>query len=96
MSTLYLCQIPEFSSDYKNVANFSSKSAQLNWMNSKVIMTATTNAKLDIFTSSVVLSQPMSANLRKCDYLFCNSTDDSKRLFFFIDNMEQLSPSTVQ
>ena len=96
MSTLYLCQIPEFSSDYKNVANFSSKSDQLNWMNSKVIMTAATNAKLDNFTTSVVLSQSMSVNLRKCDYLFCNSTDDSKRLFFFIDNMEQLSPSTVQ
>ena len=66
MSALYLCQIPEFSSDYKNVANFSSKSAQLKWMNSKVIMTATTNAKLDNFTSSVVLSQSMSTNLRKC------------------------------
>ena len=96
MSTLYLCTIPEFSSDYKNVANFSSKTAQLNWMNSKVVMTSSTNAKLDNFTSSIVLSQSMSSNLRKCDYLFCMSTDNNKRLFFFIDNMEQLSPSTVQ
>ena len=96
MTTLYLCQIPEFSSDYKNVANFSSKSSQLTWMNSKVIMTVTSNVKMDNFTTSVVLPQAMSANLRKCDYLFCNSTDESKRLFFFIDNMEQLTPSTVQ
>ena len=96
MTALYLCQIPEFSSDYKNVANFSSKSTQLNWMNSKVIMTVTSNVKMDNFTTSVVLPQAMSSNLRKCDYLFCNSTDESKRLFFFIDNMEQLTPSTVQ
>ena len=96
MTTLYLCQIPEFSSDYKNVANFSSKSSQLTWMNSRVIMTVTSNVKMDNFTTSVVLPQAMSANLRKCDYLFCNSTDESKRLFFFIDNMEQLTPSTVQ
>ena len=96
MTALYLCQIPEFSSDYKNVANFSSKSSQLSWMNSKVIMTVTSNVKMDNFTTSVVLPQAMSVNLRKCDYLFCNSTDESKRLFFFIDNMEQLTPSTVQ
>ena len=96
MTALYLCQIPEFSSDYKNVANFSSKSSQLTWMNSKVIMTITSNVKMDNFTTSVVLPQAMSSNLRKCDYLFCNSTDESKRLFFFIDNMEQLTPSTVQ
>ena len=96
MTALYLCQIPEFSSDYKNVANFSSKSSQLAWMNSKVIMTVTSNVKMDNFTTSVVLPQAMSSNLRKCDYLFCNSTDESKRLFFFIDNMEQLTPSTVQ
>ena len=96
MSTIYLCQIPEFSSDYQNVANFSSKDKQLQWMNTKVVMTANTNAKLDNFTESITLSQTMSANLRKCDYLFCNSTDGLKRLFFFIDNMEQLTPSTVQ
>lgn len=96
MSTIYLCQIPEFSSDYQNVANFSSKDKQLQWMNTKVVMTATTNAKLDNFTESITLSQTMTANLRKCDYLFCNSTDGLKRLFFFIDNMEQLTPSTVQ
>ena len=96
MTSLYLCQIPEFSSDYKNVANFTSKSTQLTWMNSKVIMTVTSNVKMDNFTTSVVLPQAMSSNLRKCDYLFCNSTDESKRLFFFIDNMEQLTPSTVQ
>lgn len=96
MSTIYLCQIPEFSSDYQNVANFSSKNKQLEWMNTKVVMTANTNAKLDNFTESITLSQTMSSNLRKCDYLFCNSTDGLKRLFFFIDNMEQLTPSTVQ
>ena len=96
MTTLYLCQIPEFSSDYKNVANFTSKSTQLTWMNSRVIMNVTSNAKMDNFTTSVVLPQAMSTNLRKCDYLFCNSTDETKRLFFFIDNMEQLTPSTVQ
>ena len=96
MSTIYLCQIPEFSSDYQNVANFSTKNAQLQWMNTKVVMTANTNAKLDNFTESITLSQTMTANLRKCDYLFCNSTDGLKRLFFFIDNMEQLTPSTVQ
>ena len=96
MSTIYLCQIPEFSSDYQNVANFSSKDNQLQWMNNRVIMTATTNAKLDNFTETITLSQTMSTNLRKCDYLFCNSTDGLKRLFFFIDNMEQLTPSTVQ
>ena len=96
MTTLYLCQIPEFSSDYKNVANFTSKSTQLSWMNQRVVMTVTSNVKMDNFTSSVVLPQAMSSNLRKCDYLFCQSTDDSKRLFFFIDNMEQLTPSTVQ
>ena len=81
MTTLYLCQIPEFSSDYKNVANFTSKSAQLSWMNQRVVMTITSNVKMDNFTTSVVLPQAMSSNLRKCDYLFCNSTDESNRLF---------------
>ena len=37
----------------------------------------------------------MNTNIRKCDYLFAQGMD-GKYLFFFIDNVEQVTTSTVK
>lgn len=100
MANLKLCQIQEFSKDYKNVANFSSRNNQINWMYQRALISVDTNAKIDHFTSEIVISafneggQTIS-NIRRCDYLY-TQTVDSKYLFFFIDNVEVLSPSTIR
>lgn len=96
MSIIHLCSIPEFSSDYKDVLSFENEENQQEFMNTKIIMSAETNTKLDNLTQKIVVNVPMSSDLRQCDYLFCMSTDNSKQLFFFIDNMEMLTPSTSQ
>ena len=95
MSTVNLCQITEFSNDYKHVADFSSRESQLNFMNGKIILSIETNAKIDNFTSTITLNYGMNINIRKCDYLFSQGID-GKYLFFFINNIEQVTTSTVK
>ena len=95
MSQINLCQITEFSNDYKHVADFSSRESQLNFMRGKTILQLESNAKIDNFTSSITLNYGMNANIRKCDYLFAQGMD-GKYLFFFIDNLEQVTTSTVK
>ena len=95
MSTINLCQITEFSNDYKHVADFSSRESQLNFMNGRIILSLETNAKIDNFTSTITLNYGMNTNIRKCDYLFAQGMD-GKYLFFFINNIEQVTTSTVK
>ena len=95
MSVVRLCQITELNKDYKNVYDFSSRESQLNFMQSKTILQLETNAKIDNFTSTITLNYGMNTNIRKCDYLFSQGMD-GKYLFFFIDNLEQVTTSTVK
>lgn len=94
MTVLNICQIPEFSKDYKNVADFETETNRTNWFLPKVKIYLESNVKLDNFTSSITINRQMDGVLRGCDYLFANTSDGSKKLFFFIDNMEQVSLST--
>lgn len=95
MTTVYLCQIPTFSSDYKNVGHFTSRSSQINYMQQKCVLNLTTNAKIDNFTDNITFNYTMNTNMRKCDYLYAQGTD-GRYFFFFIVNMEQLTTSTVK
>ena len=95
MTNISLCSIPELNKDYKNVYDFSSLEEQLTFMRSKTILQLETNAKIDNFTSNITLNYGMNANIRKCDYLFAQGID-GKYLFFFIDNVEQVTTSTVR
>ena len=95
MSQINLCQITEFSNDYKHVADFSSRENQLNFMNGKIILSLETNAKIDNFTTNITLNYGMNSNIRKCDYLFSQGMD-GKYLFFFINNIEQVTTSAVK
>ena len=88
MTTVYLCQIPQFSTDYKNVGNFTSRTNQINYMQRKCILNLTTNAKIDNFTDSITLNYTINTNMRKCDYLYAQGSD-GRYFFFFITNMEQ-------
>ena len=94
MTTLNICQVPEFSKDYKNVADFESEANRTSWFMPKIKIFLDSNVKLDNFTTSIVINRQMDSILRGCDYLYANTSDGSKKLFFFIDNMEQLTPST--
>ena len=94
MSTLYLCQIPSFSSDYKNVGHFTSRTNQINYMQSHCILSLSTNAKIDNFTESITLNYTINANMRKCDYLYSQGAD-GRYFFFFITNMEQNTTATT-
>ena len=94
MTTLNICQVPEFSKDYKNVADFENETNRTNWLMPRIKVFLDSNVKLDNFTSSITINRQMDGVLRGCDYLFANTSDGSKKLFFFIDNMEQLTPST--
>ena len=67
MSTIYLCSIPEFSQDYKNVARFKYQSQQLNFMNSKVNKQLESNTKIDRFMQSITLNTPMDSLVRSSD-----------------------------
>ena len=95
LTTVYLCQIPTFSSDYKNVGHFTSRTKQLSYMNERCILSLPSNAKIDNFTESITLNYTMNTNMRKCDYLYAQGSD-GHYFFFFITNMEQLTTSTVK
>ena len=95
MSTIYLCSIPEFSLDYKNVARFVSQSSQLSFMNGKIKAQIESNVKIDHFMESLTLNQPMNPTVRSCDYLF-SRTNDGQYVFYFITKMEILTVSTIK
>ena len=63
MSTVYLCSIPEFSEDYKNVGRFNNLSEQLAFMNTKVKTQIESNAKIDRFMVSITLNLTMNNNI---------------------------------
>ena len=94
MSNVYLCQIPQFSNDYKNVGHFTSRTNQINYMQSHCILSLSTNAKIDNFTESITLNYTINANMRKCDYLYGQGAD-GRYFFFFITNMEQNTTATT-
>lgn len=94
MTTIYLCQIPQFSSDYKNVGHFTSRTKQINYMQSHCILNLSTNAKIDNFTESITLNYTINANMRKCDYLYGQGAD-GRYFFFFITNMQQNTTATT-
>ena len=95
MSQIHLCSIPELNKDYKNVYDFISIEREIYFMDTKWVLSVDTNAKIDNFTQSITINRAMDTQLRKCDYLYTQATD-GKYYFFFIDNMEVLSPSTVK
>ena len=95
MSTINLCQITELHKDYKNVYDFYSSDEQLKFMRSRTILQLESNTKIDNFTSSITLNYGMNGNIRKCDYLFAQGID-GKYYFFFIDDVEQITTSTVK
>ena len=95
MSTVYLCSIPEFSEDYKNVGRFNTLSEQLAFMNTKVKTQIETNAKIDRFMSSITLNLTMNSSIRTCDYLFSRTTD-GEYVFYFINQIEILTTSTIR
>lgn len=95
MTTINLCCLPELNKDYKNVYDFNSREEQLTFMQSKTILQLETNAKIDDFTSNITLNYGMNSNIRKCDYLFAQGID-GKYFFFFIDNIEKVTTSTVK
>ena len=64
MSTIYLCGIPEFSQDYKNVGRFNNLNQQLTFMNAKVKKQVESNTKVDRFMSTVTLNTSMDAAVR--------------------------------
>ena len=86
MSLIYLCSIPEFSQDYKNVGRFNNLSKQLAFMNSKVVKQVESNSKIDRFMTQITLNTPMSSAIRSCDYLFSQTTD-GEYVFYFIEQM---------
>ena len=94
MTTIYLCQIPQFSSDYKNVGHFTSRTNQINYMQSHCILNLSTNAKIDNFTESITLNYTINTNMRKCDYLYGQGSD-GRYFFFFITNMQQNTTATT-
>ena len=94
MSNVYLCQIPQFSNDYKNVGHFTSRTNQINYMQSHCILSLSTNAKIDNFTESITLNYTINANMRKCDYLYGQGAD-GRYFFFFITNMQQNTTATT-
>lgn len=95
MSTIYLCSIPEFSQDYKNVGRFNGLSQQLNFMNARVRKQVESNTKIDRFMTSITLNTVMDSNVRMCDYLFAR-TSDGEYVFYFIEQIEILTTSTVR
>ena len=95
MSTIYLCSIPEFSQDYKNVGRFNSLSNQITFMNTRVKKQVQSNTKIDRFMSTITLNTPMDNSVRMCDYLF-SMTSDGEYVFYFINQIEILTTSTVR
>ena len=95
MSTIYLCSIPEFSQDYKNVGRFNNLSQQLNFMNARVKKNVESNTKIDRFMTAITLNTAMNSTVRSCDYLFATTTD-GEYVFYFINQIEILTTSTVR
>ena len=95
MSTIYLCSIPEFSQDYKNVGRFNSLSNQITFMNTRVKKQVESNTKVDRFMTTITLNTPMDNSVRMCDYLF-SMTSDGEYVFYFINQIEILTTSTVR
>lgn len=95
MSTIYLCCIPEFSQDYKNVGRFNSLSNQINFMNTKVKKQVESNTKVDRFMTTITLNTQMDNSVRMCDYLY-SKTSDGEYVFYFIEQIEILTTSTVR
>lgn len=95
MSTIYLCSIPEFSQDYKNVGRFNSLSNQINFMNTRVKKQVQSNTKVDRFMTTITLNTPMDNSVRMCDYLF-SMTSDGEYVFYFIEQIEILTTSTIR
>ena len=95
MSTIYLCSIPEFSQDYKNVGRFNNLNHQLTFMNARVKKQVESNTKVDRFMATVTLNTPMDTAVRSCDYLFSRTTD-GEYVFYFINQIEILTTSTVR
>lgn len=95
MSTIYLCSIPEFSQDYKNVGRFNSLNQQLTFMNAKVKKQVESNTKVDRFMTNITLNTTMDTTVRTCDYLFARTTD-GEYVFYFIEQIEILTTSTVR
>ena len=94
MSTIFLCSIPEFSQDYKNVGRFNNLTQQLAFMNAKVKRQVESNSKVDRFMTSLTLNTMMDSTTRMCDYLFARTTD-GEYVFYFIEQMEILTTSTI-
>ena len=95
MSTIYLCSIPEFSQDYKHVGRFNNLNQQLAFMNSKVKRQIVSNTKVDRFMDMITLNTTMDSTVRSCDYLF-STTTDGEYVFYFINQIEILTTSTVR
>ena len=95
MSSIYLCSIPEFSQDYKNVGRFNGLSQQLNFMNARVKKQVDSNTKVDRFMTTITLNTPMDSQVRMSDYLFARTTD-GEYVFYFIEQIEILTTSTVR
>ena len=95
MTTIYLCSIPEFSQDYKHVGKFSGLPHQLAFMNSKVRKQVESNTKVDRFMTTITLNTPMDSLVRSSDYLYSRTTD-GEYVFYFIDQIEILTASTVR
>ena len=62
MSIIHLCSIPEFSSDYKDVLSFENEENQQEFMNTKIIMSAETNSKLDKKKKKIVVTEDSVKN----------------------------------
>lgn len=95
MSTIYLCSIPEFSQDYKHVGRFNHLSQQLAFMNSKVRKQVESNTKVDRFMTTITLNTAMDSLVRSSDYLYSRTTD-GEYVFYFIEQIEILTTSTVR
>ena len=95
MSIVYLCRIPQFSNDYKNVGRFDSRQQQLKYMQNSCILNLETNAKIDNFTDSITLNYTINSSMRACDYLYTQGSD-GRYFFFFITNMEQNTLATTK
>ena len=95
MSIIYLCSIPEFSQDYKNVGRFNNLTKQLAFMNARVIKQVESNTKIDRFMTYLTLNTPLSSTIRGCDYLFAK-TSDNEYVFYFVNQIEILTTSTIR
>lgn len=95
MATIILFSVPEFSRDYKNVADFTSVRSRDSWLAGKKPYRVETNAKIDNFLTNLVINQPITPTLREKDYLK-GITSDNREAFYFILNREQLTPSTTR